>query len=402
MSNSTSFSVIIRYDEISLKSVHIRRNFAFKLASNIKIALKSWNVKYQKVRTEEDMLFIDTGSYSDAIQASKVSSKIFGIHSVSPAIIIDTNQKSGRIITSIIEFCKNYIFPGDYVTIDTKIRDNKNFNRDDFISKLKNRLETEITVNKSSKKRINSKNIIIYIRKTELYLSAFKQEGPGGFPLGTNGKAVCLVSSGIDSPVASWLMMKRGVQPIFLTYDTVPFESSGKNVTKTETIVQELVDTWGFGNPIKFYIVPYGNILDNIIKSEIGSKYTCIFCKRFMLRIANLIAEKEKAQAIITGDNLGQVASQTSWNLMAIDRAGNFPVYRPLISFNKKEIVELGRIIGTFKDREKSTGSCLALPKQLTTQANVEVIETEEKKLDSDKMIQKVLKGAIIKELVPP
>ena len=223
MSNPTSYSVIIRYDEISLKSVHIRRKFAFKLASNIKIALKSWNVKYQKVRTEEDMLFIDTESYSDAIQASKVSSKIFGIHSVSPAVVIDINQKQGRIITSIIEFCKNYIFPGDYVAIDTKIRDNKHFDRDDFISKLKNRLETEITVNKSSKKSINSKNIIIYIRKTELYLSAFKQEGPGGFPLGSNGKAVCLVSSGIDSPVASYYACKRGARNIFVHFHTYPY-----------------------------------------------------------------------------------------------------------------------------------------------------------------------------------
>lgn len=402
MSNSVSYTVLVRYDEIALKSIHIRKNFAFKLASNIKLALKSWDVNYQKVRTEEDMLFIETVSYSDAIKASNIASKVFGIYSVSPATVIDLNQKMGKSVNRIIEFCKNYIFPGDSITIETKIKNNTQFERDKFISNLKSRLDKEIKINKSSKSIENSKKIIIYIRNNELYLSAFIQLGPGGFPLGTNGKAVCLVSSGIDSPVASWLMMKRGIQPIFLTYDTVPFESSGKNVTKTESVIQELVDTWGFGNPIKFYIIPYGKILEKIIQSEIGSKYTCIFCKRFMLRIANKIVEKEKAQAIITGDNLGQVASQTSWNLMAIDRVSTFPVYRPLISFNKKEIVDLGRTIGTFKDREKSTGSCLALPKQLTTQANVEVIENEEMKIDTEILIQEILKEAIVKELVPP
>ncbi|MFX0095141.1 MAG: hypothetical protein ACFFBD_25630 [Candidatus Hodarchaeota archaeon] len=118
--------------------------------------------------------------------------------------------------------------------------------------------------------------------------------------------------------------------------------------------IDNLVKDWGFEEgsktKIKFYVIPYGDVLSSFQTSRIAEDYICIFCKRCMLGIAEKIAIKEKVQAVMTGDNLAQVASQTAWNLVSLNQSVTLPIYRPLIAFNKQEIVKLARQIGTFSD----------------------------------------------------
>ncbi|MFW9997309.1 MAG: tRNA sulfurtransferase [Candidatus Odinarchaeota archaeon] len=388
---------IISYDELALKSWNIRKKFVLKLASNLKIALKSWNLSNTAIRNEWDKLFIDTSSLEESTRAARVASKVFGVDSAAPAVYTKfTDLKD--VIHHALEFTKGYIFPDDRFLLDVKFK-GESFSRNDFITSLRERIESEIPGSKGETSSHN-RELHLYGRGEHVYYYAYKFPGPGGFPLGTNGKAVCLVSGGIDSPVASWLMMKRGVHPIFVHFATA-LDGSTEGVTITKEKIRKLVDDWGYSKtPIKFYIIPYGDVLSTF-KGGIIDEYTCVFCKRHMLRIANRIALKEKAQALVTGDNIGQVASQTAWNLIALDQASDLPVYRPLISFNKRETIDLARKIGTFGETIPQPGCCQAVPDSPVIKAEENIIKQEEKQIDSQSLIDKALEKAIIDTITP-
>jgi len=201
-------------------------------------------------------------------------------------------------------------------------------------------------------------------------------------------KFICLMSAGIDSPVASYLISKYG-EIVLVHADNYPF--IGKD---DKDILLELAERLRYvtEKKIRVYILPHGITLSDITE-KVRRNLICVMCKRFLLRYGAEIARREGADAIVTGDSLGQVASQTLDNLFVEQYGLKFPVLRPLIGFDKEDIVKIAKGIGTYEISIKSKTTCRAVPKKVATRANLDVVLDYEKRLDIAGITKKVING---------
>jgi len=202
-------------------------------------------------------------------------------------------------------------------------------------------------------------------------------------------KFVSLISSGIDSPVATYLLSKKADEIILLHGDITPFtdKRESENFLKIAKHLKKISSC-----KIKVYIIIHGkSIMD--FEQSCNNKYTCIFCKRMLLRYAEKIAEKEEASAIIMGDSLGQVASQTLQNIRTIEQAIKIPVLRPLISFDKEDVVKIAKEIGTYDLSILPSDGCSAVPNKPSTRAKLEKILDEENKINVDILVNAAIKN---------
>ena len=196
-------------------------------------------------------------------------------------------------------------------------------------------------------------------------------------------KMVSLLSSGIDSPVATFLISKKLDELILVHADIMPFSNSNEKY-KFIQLVKYLSKK--INCQVKLAILDHGyNLLE--YKKSCDNKFTCIFCKRMLLRYAEKIAELYGAEAIVTGDNLGQVASQTLQNIKTIEEAVKIPILRPLIGFDKEEIIKIAKEIGTYEFSIKPSDGCSAVPKKPSTMAKIDKILSEEKKINIKKLV---------------
>jgi len=210
-------------------------------------------------------------------------------------------------------------------------------------------------------------------------------------------KAVCLVSGGIDSPVAAWLIIRKGCTPIFVYYDNYPFSDETTKQRALDTIkkLTEYLD----GRQAKIYVIPHGDDLKDIIEN-CPQRLICILCKRMMYRVAEKVAEKERAEAIVTGEIIGEHASQTLRNLRVMNTAlKKVCILRPLVGMSKLEVEHLAREIGTFEVSTRPGLCCSANPPQPRTRAKLDEIENAEKRLDIENMIKRDLKEAKVLRL---
>jgi thiamine biosynthesis protein ThiI len=200
-------------------------------------------------------------------------------------------------------------------------------------------------------------------------------------------KFVSLISSGIDSPVATYQFSKKAEEIILLHGDIRPFTDQREieNFTKLTEHLKKICSC-----SLKTYLIPHGDNL-NSYRENCNIKFNCVFCKRMLLRYAEKIAEKEGAYAIIMGDSLGQVASQTLQNILVIDNAVKMPVLRPLIGFDKEDIVRIAKEIGTYDLSILPSDSCNAVPNKPSTSANLDKILEEERRIDIRKLIKKAV-----------
>jgi len=213
-----------------------------------------------------------------------------------------------------------------------------------------------------------------------------------GRNLRSQNKAVCLVSGGIDSPIAAWLIIEKGCTPIFVYYDNYPFSDETTKQRALDTI-RKLADRLN-GHQAKIYVIPHGDDLTDILRN-CPRRLTCILCRRMMYRVAEKVAKKEKAEAIITGEIIGEHASQTLRNLRVENTVlKNVCILRPLIGLSKVEVEHLARKIGTFEVSTRPGLCCSAPPPQPRTHAKLEEIEKAEEKLDIEDMIKRDLKAA--------
>jgi thiamine biosynthesis protein ThiI len=210
-----------------------------------------------------------------------------------------------------------------------------------------------------------------------LYLE--RLNGPGGLPTGTSGKVVVLLSGGIDSPVAAWKMIKRGCNAVFVHFHSFPYTNK-ESQEKTKQLAMLLSH---YQHQSKLYLIPFAEIQRHImVDTPIETRV--ILYRRFMLRLAAEIARREKARILVTGDSVGQVASQTIENIDVISRAVDMTILRPLIGDDKVEIVDLARRIGTYEISIQPDQDCCSLfvPKHPETRANLVEIERSESRLD--------------------
>jgi len=225
----------------------------------------------------------------------------------------------------------------------------------------------------------------ITILQKEALVSWEKLPGPGGLPIGVSGTVACLLSGGIDSPVAAWRLMRRGALPVFVHFHSYPFTERSSQET-AKRLVRLLLK----GQPPRpLYLVPLGEIQQRII-AECPSDLRVLLYRRFMFRIAERIALKEGASALVTGEALGQVASQTLENLGAIEVVVSLPVLRPLVGFDKKEITACARSLGTYELRGGGRDDCCSylVPAHPATKASAEELGQAEAPLEVEKLVQ--------------
>jgi thiamine biosynthesis protein ThiI len=205
-------------------------------------------------------------------------------------------------------------------------------------------------------------------------------------------KFAALISSGIDSPVATYFLSKKAEEIILIHADNRPYTDDREieNFIKLAKHLKKLISC-----SLKVYLVPHGNSL-SVYKQNCNSKFTCVFCKRMMLRYAEKIAEKEGAEAIIMGDSLGQVASQTLQNIRAIDKVIKMPILRPLIGLDKEDIVKISKEIGTYDLSISPSDGCSAVPNKPATKAKLDTILDEESIIDIKKLVNKAIKDSKI------
>ncbi len=218
----------------------------------------------------------------------------------------------------------------------------------------------------------------IEVRDNDAYIYSKVLSGVGGLPYGSQGRAISLFSGGIDSPVATWLVMKRGVEVLPLFMDQTPYvgESYLRRAEEAFKGIARYAPSEGFA----LYSAPMGLVMERILESP-EPRFTCILCKRSMYRIAEEFCKYKRAKAVVTGESLGQVASQTLDNLYVLDSAVRIPVLRPIIGLDKVEIEDRARNIGTYSLTAHRVEGCKAVPSTPATRSRIEKIESLESML---------------------
>ena len=377
--------ILVRYGEIFLKSEFVRRIYEKKLIQNIKFLLKKAGIEFGVYR-DRGRIFIRT----DRIQkACKLLTQVFGIVSVSPCIHLKTSEKS-EIVEFFRKNYKNFVKPKQTFAVEVKRVGKHEYSSQELASEIGKVIRRRVNLSRPNVK------IWVEVRGNDTYIYTKKVKGLGGLPVSCSGKVLALISGGIDSPVAAWLAMKRGCRVVFIHFHSFPLLSKA-SMEKTKELVKILSKYQGKS---KVYFVPFAEIQSKI-KTLIPAKYRIVFYRRLMLKISEIVAKQENAKALVTGESLAQVSSQTLDNILAIEEATKLPILRPLIGMDKAEIIELAKKLKTYEISIKPQEDCctLFIPKHPTTKAKLEVVKKLEKKLKLEKEIKKAIKEAKIVEI---
>lgn len=366
-------SVLVRFGEIGIKSKQTRRRMTNLLAHHIQSALKEHNITFSDIRIEYGRIFIVT---DDAENAARVAARVFGVVSTSP--VVETSANKDKILETGEILARKYFKRGLTFAVDGRRTGSHEYTSQEIRGLLGERIlegipELELEVNLTSPQQ----SIYIEIRDDCSYFFIDTIKGVGGMPTGTQGKAVCTVSTGLDSPVAAYKVMKRGVVPVFVYFDNSPHANS--RCAEIATQQAQLLANYIYGFEVKLYIVPHWPDLEDAIKHG-PKKLTCLFCKRNMMRIAREIAIVERADLIVTGEIIGEQASQTTANLRAIDEAVlDFPILRPLAGDDKVDVERLAHEIGTYRFASEGIDCCDLAPQYPAIASTVEsVVKAEE------------------------
>lgn len=377
--------ISVSFGELALKGLN-RRFFEDQLVSNIKRAIK--DIGFDKIYKEQGKLYIEANEENFPQILNRLK-KVFGLVNISPCIRTEKNMEF--IEKAAIEIMNEKLRDNNIKTFKVESRrSDKNFplNSQEISRKiggviLKN--FPNLTVD------VHNPDTYLYIDiKQEAYLYTDIIKGYGGLPVGTNGKGLLLLSGGIDSPVAGFLMARRGVEISAVHYHSYPFTSE-----RSEEKVKDLASILArYTGKIKLFSV---NILE--IQKEINLKckedQMTILSRRFMMKIAERIALKEGIDALITGESLGQVASQTVQSINVTNSAVRIPVLRPLIGFDKVDIVKIAQDIETYETSILPYDDCctLFLPKHPVTKPKLEDILKSEELLNVEQLIEDAIEN---------
>ena len=335
--------VIVRYGEIGTKSRQTRRWFESILINNIREALVSEGVDFTGIEARHGRILVKTDK---AREAADVLTRVFGIVSLSPAMKVEADmEKINKTALKLFRRKKRELNLERPRFRITARRITKEFPLKS--PEIQAKVGEYILENEESKVNLHDYDIEIGVEVMEgkAYVFIDKVRAWGGLPIGTQGKVVALLSGGIDSPVAAFLMMKRGVEVI-----PVHIYMGEKTLEKVRKIWNQL-KKYGYGGKGELIVVKpkeREKIIEKLREMK-KEKYTCVFCKYMMVRHADRIVREFGAKGIVMGDSLGQVASQTLENMYIVSQATDLPIYRPLVGLDKEEIVGIAKEIGTFE-----------------------------------------------------
>ncbi len=376
--------LLVRYGEIFLKGLN-RPTFIRALVKRIKYAVKELG---GNVTMNDSRIFVE--GCEDIDEAIRRVTKVFGVHSVCPAVEMDKADfeavaaqavkmmegLSGTFKVSSRRSDKRY--PMDSPTLNAQIG------------------HRILVANKALTVDVKKPDHVLNVEiRDHAYLYCKVVPAVGGMPVGTNGRATLLLSGGIDSPVAGWMIAKRGVHINAVHFHSYPYTSdrAKEKVLDLARILSE--SCCG----IRVHIVPFTKIQMEI-HEKCPEEYTTLIMRRFMMRIAERVALSEKSEALITGESIGQVASQTMTALGTTDMVVNMPVFRPLIGFDKREIIDIAEKIGTMETSSLPYEDCCTVftPRHPATHPKMDKILEGEGKLDMEALIQEAVDGI---EIVP-
>lgn len=370
--------LLVRYGELTLKGAN-RKMFVNQLRTNVQKSLKPFNDI--KIKANRDRMYIELGNTADIDGIIERLSKIFGIYSISPVMKVEKTVEAVEQQASI--FASNYS-KGDTFKIDVK-RADKNFPLDTYELQrqvggavLRNNEQISVNVKQPDHE------IKVEVRIDAIYIYDQTIEGAGGLPVGTGGKTLLMLSGGIDSPVAAMEVMRRGVTIEAIHFHSPPFtsEKAKDKVIELTRILSQHV------GPIKLHIVPFTELQKQINK-VVHERYTMTSTRRMMMQVSDKLVHKIGAHAIVNGENLGQVASQTLKSMYAINHVTSTPVLRPLLTLDKEEIVKKAKNIGTFDVSIQPYEDCCTIftPKNPVTEPDFEKVLKYESVFDFEEMI---------------
>lgn len=377
--------LLVRYGEVFLKGQN-RPFFLRKLVDHVKEAVQE---VHGHVWLSDGRIYVS--DCADQDEAIRRVSRVFGVHSVSPAVEMEKDsfeaicaqaakmmeKKTGTFKVLAKRSDKQY--PMDSPTI---MREAGGYILDHV---------PHLTVDVNNPDH----EITIEIRRLA-YLSVDRTMAVSGMPMGTNGKACLLLSGGIDSPVAGFMIAKRGVELCCVHYHSFPYtsERAKEKVLELARILSE------YCGKVRVYVVPFTEIQMQI-HEKCPENFTTLIMRRYMMRIAEILARKDGAQALITGESIGQVASQTMEALGCTDEVVSMPVFRPCVGMDKSEIIERAEKIGTMETSSLPYEDCCTVftPKHPATHPRKELVRRAEEKLDSQALIDAAIEGTEIVEV---
>lgn len=372
---------IVRCGEVALKGMN-KPYFEKTLVERIRKKLK--DMDGVEVSRREGLIFIRSDKKHDTESIVKNVSRVFGVASISPAV--EAESELNKIGEASVEFMKKQIEERGVKTfkVEAKRADKEFPVKSPEIARI---IGAKILIGcKVLEVDVHDPECRLFIdlRKDRTYIYDEKVSGFGGLPLGTNGKGMVLLSGGIDSPVAAWMMAKRG-----MLLEAVHFHSYPYTSPRAQQKVEELAGiVASYSGRMRMHVINLLPIQEQIVMN-CPEEETTILVRRFMMRIAEKIALKNKCMMLITGENLGQVASQTAEALVVTDACVSMPVMRPLIAMDKVDIMEKANEIGTYEKSIEPYEDCCTvfLPKHPITKPKLARIELSENRLDVEKLV---------------
>ena len=382
--------ILIRYGELSTKGRN-KKMFTQKLASNIKKALVDF--PQVKVIPDYDFMYLDLHEAPEEAVIEKVK-PIFGIQSISPVYIVEKDMEVAKKV--VLDLLSQEDLEGKTFKIMTR-RSDHTFEMDTnqinlFLGDAVLEAFPEIKV------QLKQPDITVRIdvRREHLMVSLKTIQGAGGLPVGTSGRVMLMLSGGIDSPVAGYLAMKRGMEIQCVHFASPPY-TSPQALEKTKLLAAKIAR---FGGSIQFLTVPFSRIQEEIKKS-VPEAYLMTIMRRFMLRITDQLRENARALAIANGESVGQVASQTLDSMVAINDVTNTPIIRPVATMDKLDIIKVAEEIGTFELSIQPFEDCCTVfaPPSPKTKPKLEKARQYEARLDVEGLIKEAVEGTVIEEI---
>lgn len=377
----------IRFGELSTKGKNKKR-FIQQLSRNIREATQDY--PQIKIQPNHDFIFLDLNDADEAVITSRLKN-IFGIQNFSPVYVIPRDYETAR--AAVVELMQGLETEGKTFKIATRRSDHSYEHDTNWLNAEFGAAVLQNIPNITVQVKKPDITVRVDVKKEHFLISTETYQGAGGLPVGSSGRGVLMLSGGIDSPVAGYLAMKRGVEIEAVHFHSPPY-TSPQALKKAKDLTAKLTR---FGGQIQFIEVPFTEIQEEI-KAKIPEGYAMTITRRMMLRITDAVREKRKALAIFNGESLGQVASQTLESMIAINAVTMTPIIRPVATMDKNEIIDIAQKIDTFDLSIQPFEDCCTIfaPAAPKTKPQMDRAERYEEQLDIVGLVERAVEGMIV------
>lgn len=384
--------LLCKYGEIVLKGAN-RRYFEEVLCKTLRFRAKHFG-NFNITRSQSTLIIEPLDDDADMDGMFETASKVFGIVGISRCAVCEKSMQA--IEATVREYVPQFMIGKKTFKVEAK-RSDKSF----ALNSVQIAAEAGgyvLDVCPSLRVDVHHPDVVVHVEIRELgaYIHAGQFKGAGGMPVGTNGKALLLLSGGIDSPVAGYMIAKRGVQIDAIHFESFPYTSERAK----EKVLQLAQEVSQYAGSFRVHIVSLTHIQEELVK-HCDEDYFTLLLRRYMMAIADRLAHQLGCGGLITGESLGQVASQTMQAIGVTDPMTTLPVFRPCIGLDKEEIVQIARRIGTFETSIEPYEDCCTVftPKHPRTRPELSKVLEQEQKLDFEGLVQEALSGAYIEHI---